>query len=442
MNEKLLAPFQDARGGGKSDSDETDIEVGDDLREQPDITEEASISIGNTSLRCSIPHADEDDEGEEGDSDSSEGLDIEDDVAEDFMNNCEVAEEEQRGILQRAMATSDLSPESGSEEEREGEEMLDEEGMPLPSSMAKKGKQGKPKGLPKFDRQPGKRHVEEQGSRKGGKPHIKGSQGGKLRPGEKKKLRRAKMEAKRHDRLEQRSNIDLRQVWERVHALVEWERDMDALPPCPKPAVDRIKRLCCAYGVRCVVNGTSSSSSSGKHKARTVVIHSTTKTAMPSDEELSRVAQIADPAPLRPSHSTKPTKGKSKAKDKQKQKKSAPSKQQARSPSFVTGGMVEAEGEMSYAEPAAQMESGDQDVLATVAPRRPTLGATRGAKLAVGGEETGEFGGFEKHTTGFGSKMLAKMGYVEGEGLGKRRQGMVEPIQAFSRPTRRGLGAD
>lgn len=51
-------------------------------------------------------------------------------------------------------------------------------------------------------------------------------------------------------------------------------------------------------------------------------------------------------------------------------------------------------------------------------------------------------GSFELHTTGFGSKMMAKMGYVEGQGLGKDGQGMAQPIEVLQRPKSLGLGAD
>lgn len=40
------------------------------------------------------------------------------------------------------------------------------------------------------------------------------------------------------------------------------------------------------------------------------------------------------------------------------------------------------------------------------------------------------FGGWEKHTNSFGSKMLFKMGYKPGNGLGPRGDGILEPVEA------------
>lgn len=52
------------------------------------------------------------------------------------------------------------------------------------------------------------------------------------------------------------------------------------------------------------------------------------------------------------------------------------------------------------------------------------------------------FGTFELHTKGFGSKMMAKMGFVEGGGLGKDGQGRAEPIEVSKRPKSLGLGME
>ena len=48
----------------------------------------------------------------------------------------------------------------------------------------------------------------------------------------------------------------------------------------------------------------------------------------------------------------------------------------------------------------------------------------------------------DKITSAFGEKMLKKMGWTEGEGLGKTKKGKTEPLQIRKRKENLGLGAD
>lgn len=50
-------------------------------------------------------------------------------------------------------------------------------------------------------------------------------------------------------------------------------------------------------------------------------------------------------------------------------------------------------------------------------------------------------GEFEAHTRGFGSRMMSKMGFVEGQGLGRDGKGIASPVEAVKRPKSLGLGA-
>uniref|UniRef100_A0A8B9IN47 Zinc finger CCCH-type with G patch domain-containing protein n=1 Tax=Anser cygnoides TaxID=8845 RepID=A0A8B9IN47_ANSCY len=88
-----------------------------------------------------------------------------------------------------------------------------------------------------------------------------------------------------------------------------------------------------------------------------------------------------------------------------------------------------------------------QDSLLMQAPLRPETGRVRVYLIDSGVPENGEwapacsssFGGWEAHTRGIGSKLLAQMGYEFGKGLGKNSEGRVEPVQAVVLPRGKSL---
>ncbi|KAI3425887.1 hypothetical protein D9Q98_007860 [Chlorella vulgaris] len=73
---------------------------------------------------------------------------------------------------------------------------------------------------------------------------------------------------------------------------------------------------------------------------------------------------------------------------------------------------------------------------------QPVGGLGLAAAAGQSGLVAGDFGYFERHTTGIGSKLLSKWGFGgEGGGLGRQQQGRAEPVVAVRRAKKLGLGA-
>ena len=62
------------------------------------------------------------------------------------------------------------------------------------------------------------------------------------------------------------------------------------------------------------------------------------------------------------------------------------------------------------------------------------------SKSLLNFESNEALGKWEQHTKGMGSKLMAKMGYIMGTGLGKRADGRVEPVEATVLPAGKSLG--
>jgi hypothetical protein len=126
---------------------------------------------------------------------------------------------------------------------------------------------------------------------------------------------------------------------------------------------------------------------------------------------------------------------------------------------FVSGGVAGEEPPVI----SDSEEDDDDDDVSNDAPTETVVYANRGSRRAAEAQARDreyvekmrakkrgvvvgaghKFGAFEAHTTGFGSKMLAKMGFQgEGSGVGTPgREGISEPVLAMTRSKRLGLGA-
>ncbi|KAM9744230.1 tuftelin-interacting protein 11 [Menidia menidia] len=121
--------------------------------------------------------------------------------------------------------------------------------------------------------------------------------------------------------------------------------------------------------------------------------------------------------------------------------------------SFVSAGLRKTATEEKQQPKEGGSDDSDDDEASASAPPPPSrvsapkklqMGNLRGnqSQRFAGGIQSGQgIGSWEKHTRGIGQKLLQKMGYQPGKGLGKNAQGIVNPIEAKVRKGKGAVGA-
>ncbi|KAK9055148.1 hypothetical protein SSX86_026230 [Deinandra increscens subsp. villosa] len=243
--------------------------------------------------------------------------------------------------------------------------------------------------------------------------------------GEKKKLRQDKIASKRKERMISRG-ADLEKINLKLEQMVKNRGDMMSFQLTHSRDCSQVQRLAAIYRLH--------SGSQGSGRKRFVTVTRTQHTCMPSSsdkirlEKLLRINDEANDTPVgkTPSNRIKkaglspldPKSAKSnESSNKKRRDKDKTGSYAAQPVSFISSGNM-------VSEPEKAIVVDHQ----TVSNNKPAANSS-------------SYGAFEMHTTGFGSKMMAKMGYVDGGGLGKDGSGISEPIQAIQRPKSLGLGA-
>ncbi|XP_061375755.1 uncharacterized protein LOC133317879 [Gastrolobium bilobum] len=279
--------------------------------------------------------------------------------------------------------------------------------------------------------------------------HAQKSKASKRIHGEKKKFRKERIAVKRRERMLHRG-VDLAKINLKLEQIVLEEVDIFSFQPMHSRDCSQVQRLAAIYHLQ--------SSSQGSGKKRFVTVMRTQTTSMPSSSGRQRLEKLmgiddedADFSVTdyinkkSVSGDTRLGKKKAKRNDFRRQElQSAQNKTSKYSASRGSSNVKDKKGSGQkgvYAnQPVSFVSSGIIDSEAVQV-------------TAVDSEETDDIykkgitssaniGSFEVHTTGFGSKMMAKMGYMEGRGLGKNGQGMSEPIEVVRRPKSLGLGVE
>ncbi|KAL4181379.1 hypothetical protein AMTRI_Chr12g270890 [Amborella trichopoda] len=265
--------------------------------------------------------------------------------------------------------------------------------------------------------------------------------------GKRKKHRKEIIALKRRERMLHRG-VDLDQINMNLRQMVLNEEDISSFQPMRTRDCSQVRKLASIYHLR--------SGCQGSGKKRFVVVSRTARTCMPSATDQLRLEKILHVG----YESTNFTVEQNTKKDKGGRKRKAGLRSHARSTQdhsdlyramkglthlYDSGEMrskKQGRGKQSIQKaslPVAFVSSGIMQVDFTGEKVR-NLNKTKTTTEKKESTGSSKMGTFEMHTTGFGSRMMAKMGFVEGGGLGKDGQGITEPLAAIQRPKSLGLG--
>ncbi|CAD5188695.1 unnamed protein product [Musa acuminata subsp. malaccensis] len=261
-------------------------------------------------------------------------------------------------------------------------------------------------------------------------------------PGGKKKQRKELIALKRRQRMINRG-VDLDQIHYKLRQMVVNEVDMLSFQPMHTRDCSQVQRLASIYHLR--------SGCQGSGKKRFVTVSRTERTCLLSTRDKLRLdkllgVSVNDVDDFIVNQGTKikclkqpkgrKNLGKGPASH---EHQSAPSKLLKSSEASGSRKRIGKQRLASYAaRPVSFVSTGVMEV--DPAKETITVDSSASTSLETVATSHASIGAFEVHTKGFGSRLMAKMGFVEGTGLGKAGQGMVQPIQVVKRPKSLGLG--
>ncbi|KAK3123154.1 hypothetical protein QOZ80_8AG0624880 [Eleusine coracana subsp. coracana] len=243
--------------------------------------------------------------------------------------------------------------------------------------------------------------------------------------GEKKKLKKELIAKKRRQRMLSRG-VDLDQINSKLRKMVVDQVDMLCFQPMHSRDCSQVQRLASIYQLK--------SGCQGSGKKRFVTATLTGQSSLPSADGQIRLDKLLGTEPEDFSIIWENSKGLASRKG-----LSAPGKLAKHR---EASGKKSSKKEVSLAKkPVSFVSCGTMaESVTDIVAVESSGGDTSCAKVVE--SSSAKLGSFEMHTKGFGSKMMAKMGFVDGTGLGKDGQGIVQPIQAIHRPKSLGLGVE